>query len=111
MCRFGSRLAPWSRGVNGCKDLAEDKYWSCVARLLTVPMHHLAGTCAMGSVLDGRLRVVGIKGLRVVDASAFPSLPAANPLAAVVMLAERAADIIKLDSGWPGADLDPAWIR
>jgi choline dehydrogenase len=60
--------------------------------------HHPGGTCRMGgddAVLTPGLAVRGVEGLRVVDASAFPSVPSANPYAAVVMLAERAADIIR----------------
>jgi choline dehydrogenase len=59
---------------------------------------HPVGTCRMGtdatSVVDLRLGVSGIDGLRVADASVMPSLPAANTNAAVLAIAERAADII-----------------
>jgi len=60
--------------------------------------HHPGGTCRMGgddAVLAPDLTVRGVEGLRVVDASAFPSVPSANPYAAVVMLAERASDIVR----------------
>lgn len=61
--------------------------------------HHPVGTCAMGcdpenSVVDGTLRVHGIRGLRVVDASVIPSIPTGPVNAAVVAIAERAADMI-----------------
>jgi choline dehydrogenase-like flavoprotein len=46
------------------------------------------------AVLDSELRVKGIRGLSVADASAFPSLTTVNPVVAVLMLAERAADLI-----------------
>jgi choline dehydrogenase len=59
---------------------------------------HPVGTCAMGTspdaVLDSQLRVRGIAGLRVVDASVMPMVPGANTNAAVVMIAEKAADLI-----------------
>jgi choline dehydrogenase len=59
---------------------------------------HPVGTCAMGvspdAVLDPQLRVRGISGLRVVDASVMPMVPGANTNAAVVMIAEKAADLI-----------------
>ncbi|MDI2131796.1 GMC family oxidoreductase [Yinghuangia seranimata] len=61
---------------------------------------HLGGTCAMGpdgdpqAVLDPRCRVRGIKGLRVVDASTMPVLPAGNTYLGCAMLAERAARLI-----------------
>jgi choline dehydrogenase len=48
-----------------------------------------------GAVLDPQLRVRGIAGLRVADASAFPSLTTVNPMVGVLMLAERAADLIR----------------
>ncbi|MEU7164131.1 GMC oxidoreductase [Streptomyces morookaense] len=61
--------------------------------------HHHAGSCRMGtdgmSVVDPRLRVHGIKGLRVADASVMPVLPSGNCHSAVLMIAERAADLIK----------------
>ena len=65
--------------------------------------HHACGTAAMGpetagGVLDSRLRVHGFKGLRVVDASAFPRIPGYFLVVGVFMLAERAADMILEDA-------------
>jgi choline dehydrogenase len=56
---------------------------------------HPSSTCPMGPVLDAELRVRGVEGLRVVDASAMPDMVGANPNATIVMMAERAADFIK----------------
>ena len=62
---------------------------------------HPVGTCAMGpdsdpmAVLDARLRVRGVKGLRVVDGAAMPRVVSANTNAPIIMMAEKAADLIK----------------
>jgi choline dehydrogenase len=72
------------------------------ARASTV--YHPSCTCRMGqtaqdSVLDARLRVHGVPGLRVVDASAFPNITSGNTNAPTMMLAMRAADMILQDAG------------
>ena len=58
-------------------------------------VYHPAGTCAIGSVVDGDLKVIGLEGLRVVDASVFPTMPTVNPMVTVLMIGERAADLIR----------------
>jgi choline dehydrogenase len=68
-----------------------------------VSLHHYAGTCRMGplltgddtNVVDAALRVHGIAGLRVADASVMPELPRVHPNATVMMIAEKAALLIK----------------
>ncbi|WP_107676501.1 GMC family oxidoreductase [Agrobacterium sp. LAD9] len=63
--------------------------------------YHLIGTCRMGkaddhlAVVDDQLRVHGISGLRVVDASVMPTMPSANTYASTLMIAEKAADMIR----------------
>jgi choline dehydrogenase len=56
---------------------------------------HPVGTCAMGTVVDRELRVHGVSGLRVVDASVMPTHIGGNPNATVLAIAERAADLIR----------------
>ena len=55
---------------------------------------HPAGTAAMGTVVDGNLKVIGVDGLRVCDASIFPAPVAAHPMAVLYAIAERTAELI-----------------
>jgi choline dehydrogenase len=64
---------------------------------------HTCGTCAMGTgpaaVVDPALNLHGVAGLRIADASVIPTIPTGNTQAAVVMIAERAADLIRNAAG------------
>jgi choline dehydrogenase-like flavoprotein len=75
----------------------EDIEAHCRQRLQT--LYHPVGTCRMGdeptAVVDRELKVRGVEGLRVVDASVMPTVPRGNTNAPVIALAERAADLIK----------------
>ncbi len=98
----------WETPMPGCEheQMHTDAYWECMIRHYTVTIYHYSGTAKMGppgdpgAVVDPRLRVYGVPGLRVVDASAFPRVPSGNTNAPVIMLAERASDLIKED--WAG---------
>ncbi|WP_425600973.1 GMC family oxidoreductase [Dyella sedimenti] len=80
------------------RTLSSDADYADFIRRKAETIYHPAGTCRMGSdgnaPLDSELRVRGVEGLRVVDASVMPSLPSGNTNAPVIMIAERASDLI-----------------
>jgi choline dehydrogenase-like flavoprotein len=80
-------------------DVTSDAGIDAHLRRTTTTVSHPVSTCRMGtdeqSVVDPELRVRGIAGLRVVDASVFPDLVSAHTNAAVYMVAERTADLIR----------------
>ncbi|MEO6702049.1 MAG: GMC oxidoreductase, partial [Jatrophihabitantaceae bacterium] len=65
----------------------------------TQSIYHPVGTCAMGSVVDHQLKVHGVAGLRVVDASVMPSVPRGNTNSPTVAIAEKAAELIRAAAG------------
>ena len=76
-----------------------DEQWLNFARENGQTTYHVIGTCKMGTdpaaVVDDQLRVRGIAGLRVADASIMPTMVSGNTNAAVIMIAEKAADMIR----------------
>lgn len=78
----------------------EEIAWS--VRTTAETLYHPVGTCKMGTdamaVLDPRLRVRGVEGLRIADASVMPEIIAGNTNAPVMMIAEKAADLIREDA-------------
>jgi len=73
---------------------SDEDIWTWVqANAQTV--YHPTSTCAMGAVVDSELRVLGVDGLRVVDASVMPTITRGNTNAPVIMIAEKAADLIR----------------
>ena len=82
--------------------LFSDDYFNCYVREYVSTIYHPVSTCRMGpegqnSVVDHRLRVHGMKKLRVVDASIMPKLVGANTNAACVMIGEKGASMILED--------------
>lgn len=89
--------------VKNCEHLKFgcDAYWECAVKHDTAPENHQAGSCKMGpdndpmAVLDNQLRVRGVLNLRVVDTSVMPKVTSGNTNAPAIMIAEKAADMIK----------------
>lgn len=101
--QFGSRL--YMKPLPNCKQhtFMTDEYIECQVRTISMTIYHQCGTAKMGpswdpgAVVDPRLRVHGIEGLRVIDASIMPTIVSGNTNAAVIMIGEKGADLIKED--------------
>jgi choline dehydrogenase len=72
-----------------------DEDWLAYCREMGETVFHPTSTCSMGQVVDEQLRVKGVSSLRVIDASVMPAVPSGNINAAVIALAEKAADLIR----------------
>lgn len=98
-------LAKWlKREVCPGPEVTSDEDLSAYARQAAHTVYHPAGTCRMGdaddrlAVVDPELRVRGLRGVRIADASVFPTMPAVNPMIGVLMVGEKAADLVRDDS-------------
>jgi choline dehydrogenase len=99
------RRSPFSEVVleelKPSRDISKDEDWNRFLAENTFGGRHPVGTARMGSddeaPVDPSLRVRGVAGLRVADASVMPTLPSANTNAPTIMIAERAADLIRGD--------------
>ncbi|MEA2168845.1 MAG: choline dehydrogenase [Solirubrobacteraceae bacterium] len=92
-------LEPFITGVFVAPDpdASDDELWDYIADQ-TMTIYHPTSTCAIGPVVDSRLRVHGVPGLRVVDASVMPTIVRGNTNAPTIMIAEKAADMIREDA-------------
>ena len=83
-------------------NIDDDKAIESAIRARSDTIYHPVGTCKMGNddmaVVDSDLKVKGVKNLRVVDASIMPTLIGGNTNAPAIMIAEKAADLIKQDA-------------
>ena len=100
----GEELAPGA-------DCQTDEQLDAHVRATMITVHHPVGTCKMGAdnddlaVVDGNLRVRGVEKLRIVDGSVMPDLIAGATNAPIIMMAEKAADLIRGNDPLPPARL------
>ncbi|KAK2703762.1 glucose dehydrogenase [FAD, quinone]-like [Artemia franciscana] len=99
--KFGTKF--YAKPFPGCEHLPlwTDDYWACCTRHYSSTIYHPAGTAKMGpkwdktAVVDPQLRVYGIQGLRVIDASIMPNVVSGNTNAPTIMIGEKGSDLIK----------------
>ena len=82
----------YDAAVGPSNELLED-----MARHYALTVYHLVSTCRMGDVVDESLKVFGVDGLRVADASVMPNIVSGNTNAAAIMIGEKAAEIIAME--------------
>ncbi|MEU4682458.1 GMC family oxidoreductase [Streptomyces xinghaiensis] len=103
-------LAHWlKREVAPGPEITSDEELGEYARRAAHTVYHPAGTCRMGAaddplaVVDPHLRIRGLEGIRIADASVFPTMTAVNPMIGVLMVGEKCADLLA-DPTTPGDD-------
>ena len=84
----------YQEGATPSDALLED-----LALHFSLTVYHLTSTCRIGSVVDPRLRVMGVGRLRVADASVMPNVVSGNTNAASIMIGEKAAEMVAADHG------------
>uniref|UniRef100_J1RRC7 GMC family oxidoreductase n=1 Tax=Streptomyces auratus AGR0001 TaxID=1160718 RepID=J1RRC7_9ACTN len=94
-------FAKWlKREVFPGPDVTDDAEISELVRKAAHTVYHPAGTCKMGAaddqlaVVDPELKIRGLSGIRIADASVFPTMPAVNPMLGVLMVGEKCADLL-----------------
>ncbi|XP_046753875.1 glucose dehydrogenase [FAD, quinone]-like [Diprion similis] len=103
MKAYNTTLAETPREACSKHAFASREYWECAVHYGSTGEFHVSGSCKMGpssdplAVVDPRLRVHGIQGLRVADSSIMPQVSTANTGSVCVMIGERAAHMIKED--------------
>lgn len=89
-----AKLHGWRPGDDPSDALLEN-----CALHFAMTVYHLSCTCRIGDVVDERLRVKGVRNLRIADASVMPEIPSGNINAPCIMIGERASDLVKEDHG------------
>ncbi|KAF2899059.1 hypothetical protein ILUMI_07115 [Ignelater luminosus] len=97
------RAKPVEYTLPNCKEFTfdTDEFWRCAIRNIGTHVYHQVGTCKMGpggdptTVVDPKLRVHGVKGLRVIDGSIMPKITSGNTNAPIIMIGEKGAELIK----------------
>ncbi|XP_060533574.1 glucose dehydrogenase [FAD, quinone]-like [Cylas formicarius] len=107
--KYGS--LQYDKVLPGCErhTFDTDEYWECALRHITPTLHHQVSTCKMGpsndpeAVVDNKLKVYGIKNLRVADTSVIPLPLTAHTNIPAYMVGEKASDLIKME--WEASNL------
>lgn len=97
------KLAKRTSHADQSLDLSNPEQAQAAVRDSVFSEYHPVGSCAVGAAVDAKLRVKGVRNLRVADASVFPNHVSGNCLSSVYAVAEKAADLIK--EGWEYAAL------